>query len=191
MAEKPPEYDGSWDTCVVTTRDYPTFLKTYEWLYSGQHPFVSVIIDSITELQVRVKDNLTPDGDMNRELWGALLIHMERVVRQFRDLTEHPIKPIQALILTAMTSLRDGKWRPYVQGALAIKMPYYLDVIGYLYVDHVPNDDPTKPSMAVRKLLTTNSDQFEAGERVQGKLPGIIENPNITEMLDYVFGKEA
>jgi hypothetical protein len=184
MTEAPPIWDDSWDTCVVVCRDYTTFLKCYEWLNSGMHPFRSVIIDSVTELQVRVKDNIAPSGRLERDTWGDLLTHMERVIRQFRDLTEHPVRPIEALVLTAMTSLRDGKWRPYVQGALATKMPYFLDVIGYLYVDHIPSEDPTQPPSKIRRLLTSNSDMFEAGERVQG----IIDQPNISTMLDYIYG---
>jgi hypothetical protein len=191
MMESPPEYDGTWETCVVVCRDYQTFLKTYEWLNSGQHPFRSVSIDSVTELQVRVKDTLTPTGRMERDLWGELLIHMERTIRQFRDLTEHPIRPLEALVLTSMTILRDGKWRPYVQGALATKMPYFLDVIGYLYVDHIPAEDPTQPPTPIRRLLTANSDMFEAGERVQGRLPGIVDNPRIDTMLDYIYGPQT
>ena len=70
-------------------------------------------------------------------------------------------------------------------------MPYFLDVIGYLYVDHIPNADPTLPPTTVRRLLTSNSDMFEAGERVQGRLPGIIDQPNISTMLDYIYGTQT
>lgn len=191
MRENPPAYDGSWETCVVLIREYNVLTKALEWLNSGMHPFISVIIDSISEVQTKCKDDLAADGRMSFQLWGDLLTHMERTVRAFRDLTEHPTRPLQAVVITAMTQMRDGKWRPYVQGQLQTKLPYFLDVIGYMYVDveQDPND-PTAPASKVRKMLVTPHVQFEAGERVQGRLGDIVRNPNVTTMLETVFGSE-
>ena len=45
--EEPPEADGTWDTCVVQTREYDQMLRAYQWLQSGKHQFASVIVDSI------------------------------------------------------------------------------------------------------------------------------------------------
>ena len=190
MTEQPPKADGSWDTCVVNVRDYSIMLKAYEWLNSGQHEFRSVIIDSISEVQTRVKEQLEGEGRMTQQLWGDLLNSMERLIRGFRDLTEHPIRPLEAVVLTAMTQMRDGKYRPYVQGQLQIKMPYFLDVIGYLYIEEQPVDpeDPTKGTRKIRKMLVVPHVQFEAGERVQGRLGDIITEPNVCDMIDRVFG---
>lgn len=190
MTEQPPKADGSWDTCVVNVRDYSIMLKAYEWLNSGQHEFRSVIIDSISEVQTRVKEQLEGEGRMTQQLWGDLLNSMERLIRGFRDLTEHPIRPLEAVVLTAMTQMRDGKYRPYVQGQLQVKMPYFLDVIGYLYIEEQPVDpeDPTKGTKKIRKMLVVPHVQFEAGERVQGRLGDIIVEPNVCDMIDKIFG---
>lgn len=187
--EAPPQHDGTWETCVVIIREYNVLVKALEWLNSGLHPFVSVVIDSISEVQTKCKDQVSPDGVMKIQLWGELLTHMERTVRAFRDLTEHPTTPLQAVVITAMTQMKDGKFRPYVQGQLQTKLPYFLDVIGYMYVETVPDpNDPTAPPTKVRKMLVAPHVQFEAGERVQGKLGDIIVNPNVPAMLDTVFG---
>jgi len=192
MKEAPPTYDGSWETCVVLVRDYSVMLRAYEWLASGQHPFRSVVIDSITELQVKCKDQITGmDIEMTQQRWGELLVHMERLIRGFRDLTEHPIHPIEAIVITAMTVMRDGKWRPYVQGALMTKLPYFLDVIGYLYVEAVVQDDPTAQPIVSRKMLVVPHPQFEAGERVQGRLGDVVIDPSVPGMLTAVFGPES
>ena len=124
---------------------------------------------------------------MNFKRWGLMLDHMEKLVRDFRDLTEHPTQPIEAVVLTAMTVMKDGKWRPYVQGSLATSMPYFLDIIGYMFVQDVPSEDPTAPPHRVRRMLVGKHDQFEAGERVQGTLPDIIDNPNVERLLEAVF----
>ena len=182
-------YEVEWDICVVVVREYTTMVKAFEWLNSGQHPFISVVVDSISEIQKRLKDSLrTLDEQMDQRKWGQVLDHMEWLVRGLRDLTEHPTKPIQAVVLTSMTTQRDGKWRPYVQGQLATTMPYFLDVIGYMFVQDIPNDDPTQPGYKIRRLLVTPHPQFEAGERVQGRLGEMVDEPTVPKMLDMVFG---
>lgn len=192
IRDAPPEYDGSWETCVAIVREYSVMVRAFEWLNSGQHPFTSVVVDSISEIQKRCKDQMRSlDEQMDMRKWGALLDHMEWLVRGLRDLTEHPTKPVQAVVLTAMTSNRDGKWRPYVQGQLSVTMPYFLDVIGYLYKQDVPSEDPTQPAQRVRRLLTANHPQFEAGERVQGRLPDVLDNPTVPMILDMVFGENG
>lgn len=178
-----------WDICVVVIREYTDMVRAFEWLNSGHHPFVSVVVDSISEIQKRLKDSLrTLDEQMDQRKWGQVLDHMEWLVRGLRDLTEHPTRPLAAVVLTAMTTNRDGKWRPYVQGQLATTMPYFLDVIGYMFVQEIPNDDPTQPGRKMRRLLVTPHQQFEAGERVQGRLGDMVDEPTIPKMLDMVFG---
>jgi hypothetical protein len=189
MREAPPMADGSWNTCVVLIREYAILIKALEWLRSGQHQFVSVVIDSISEVQTKCKDQIAGDSPMKIQMWGELLTHMERTVRAFRDLTEHPTRPMQAVVLTAMTQQRDGKWRPYVQGQLQTKLPYFLDVIGYMYVEEVHNtDDPTQAPTKMRRMLVVPHAQFEAGERVQGRLGSVVDEPTVPKMLDAVFG---
>jgi len=189
MKDAPPQHDGSWEICVVIVREYTTMVRAFEWLNSGQHPFRSVVVDSISEIQKRLKDSLrTLDEQMDQRKWGQVLDHMEWLVRGLRDLTEHPTHPIEAIVLTSMTTQRDGKWRPYVQGQLAVTMPYFLDVIGYMFVQEIPNEDPTQPGRKIRRLLVSPHPQFEAGERVQGRLGEIVDEPTVPTMLDKVFG---
>lgn len=185
--EAPPAA-GDWETCVAVIREYQDMVSAAAWLQSGQHCFKSVTVDSISELQKKCIDQLAGLDNMDQRLWGQLLRHMEALVRQLRDLTEHPTMPVEAVVLTAMTTNRDGKWRPYVQGQLAVTMPYFLDVIGYMYVETVPHPDPTQPGTKVRRMLVTPHNQFEAGERVQGRLGDIVEEPTVMKMLDMVFG---
>lgn len=189
MRQSPPEYDGSWEICVVIIREYTIMVRAFEWLNSGQHPFKSVGVDSISEIQKRLKDSLRSlDEQMDQRKWGQVLDHMEWLVRNLRDLTEHPTRPIEAVVLTAMTSQRDGKWRPYVQGQLATTMPYFLDVIGYMFVQEMPAEDPTQAGNKIRRLLVTPHPQFEAGERVQGRLGDVVDEPTVPMLLDRVFG---
>ena len=184
--DPPPVADGTWDTAVVATRDFSTVEKVYGWLNSGNHPFKSLIIDSISELQTRVVDNLTGRKQPTMQQWGGVYRDVGGLIRDIRDLTMHPIKPLEAVVIVAMTRQIDGKYVPWCQGQLQTVLPYLLDATAYLYVDNDPNT-----GQPVRMLLTQPTNEFEAGNRVGNKWPIVITEPNITSMIDAVFGPES
>jgi hypothetical protein len=194
MREEPPQADGTWDTAVVQVRDYDVVMKTFQWLQSGKHQFKSLIIDSISELQVKCMDNIAGTEQMKMQQWGELLRHMGALLRDLRDLTMHPTQPLEAVVLTAMARKgQDGVYRPYLQGQLAVQAPYFYDILGAITVEQVPNPDPMQPPYKVRRMYVERTPDYEAGERVQGRLGKIVEQENlgIERMLDMVFGEKA
>lgn len=194
LREDPPVLDGTWDTIVVKATSWGIVLKTFQWLQSGKHPFKSLIIDSISELQIKcMNDLVAPTEALKMQQWGELLRHMGAFLRDVRDLTMHPTAPLDAVILTAMAAERDGKSRPYLQGQLATQAPYFYDVLGALTQETFPHPDPTQPPYTVRRLYVERTDQYEAGERVQGRLGSIVEQSdlNVERMLDMIYGPIA
>jgi hypothetical protein len=181
--DPPPVYDGTWDTAVVPTRDFETVEKVYGWLNSGKHPFKSLIIDSISELQFRVVDNLTGRKQPTQQQWGGVYRDVGGFVRDIRDLTMHPTKPLECVVIIAMTRMIDNKYVPWCQGQLQTVLPFLLDATTYLYVDAHP--ETGKPT---RMLLTQPTAEFEAGNRIGDKWPIVIPEPNISKMIDAVFG---
>ena len=191
LREEPPLADGTWDTVVVTVRDYDTVLKTYQWLQLGKHHFKSLIIDSVSELQVKCLENIAGVNQMTQQQWGELLRHMGGLLRDLRDLTMHPTNALEAVVLTAMARTdKDGRYRPYLQGQLAIQAPYFYDILGAITVEERMNPDPTQLPYKVRRMYVERTNQYEAGERVQGRLGKIVEQQDmsIERMLDIVFG---
>lgn len=186
--EAPPEDDGTWDTCVVPTRDWDTVQRAYQWLASGQTPFRSFIIDSISELQQRYIEKAAGRSQASQQQWGEVFREVAGLIRDIRDLTLIPNSQLESVVLTAMTKHVDGMWRPWVQGQLMAVMPYLLDVVGYLYVEQVSND-LTFETTEVRRLLTRRTNEYEAGERVGGRLPMVVDDPNIEQMIIDVFGE--
>ena len=191
LREELPVADGTWDTCVVVVHEYDTVLKAYQWLQLGKHQFKSLIIDSISELQVKCMDSIAETEAMKMQQWGELLRHMGALLRDLRDLTMHPTAPLEAIVLTAMDAPdRDGRHHPYLQGQLKVQAPYFYDILGALAVESVPNPDAMQPPYKVRRMYVERTDKYEAGERVQGRLGSIIEQENlgVERMLDLVFG---
>lgn len=194
IREEPPVADGTWDTCVVVVHDYDTVLKAYQWLQLGKHQFKSLIIDSISELQVKCMDSIAGTEAMKMQQWGELLRHMGALLRDLRDLTMHPTAPLEAVVLTAMAKIdKDGRAHPYLQGQLAIQAPYFYDILGAIAVESVPNPDPMQPPYKIRRMYVERTDKYEAGERVQGRLGSIVEQGDlgVERMLDLVFGQKS
>jgi hypothetical protein len=85
---------------------------------------------------------------------------------------------------------QDGKHRPYLQGQLAIQAPYFYDILGALTIESVPNPDPLQLPYKVRRMYVERTNEYEAGERVQGRLGAIVEQDklSIEVMLNTIFG---
>jgi hypothetical protein len=128
---------------------------------------------------------------MQMQQWGELLRHMGALLRDLRDLTMHATNPLEAVVLTAMArQSQDGRYRPYLQGQLAIQAPYFYDILGAINVEEFNNPDPTQGPYKARRMYVERTSQYEAGERVQGRLGKIVEQGDLSveRMLDIVFG---
>lgn len=181
----PPEYDGSWETCIVPVTKFSTIELTYQWLMSGKHPFKSVTWDHITEIQKKAATEISGMSALDQQDWGLLLIKMETMMRSYRDLTISPASPVETVLFIAASAVRDGKFRPYVQGSLATTMPYLTDIVGYMF------SQGDQEGNATRKLLVSPhiDPTFLVGDRT-GRLPAVVEQPNIAVMLDIIYGEE-
>lgn len=183
----PPRYDGTWEICVALIQTWNALQCAFNWLVQGAHDFKSLIVDSISELQRRCKANIVaPTEAMQQQHWGQLLMLMDTVIRGLRDMKDDPRNSIEVVVFIAETRSTDGKWKPYMQGQISVALPYWVDVVGYLYVDQ-ELDANGVPSRKVRKLLITPHPMYEAGERVQGVLGDIVTEPNVTLMLHTIY----
>ena len=163
MREAVPDPREGWDTAIVLVREARQVMQVYNILNSGQHPFNSGNMDSVMEVQQRVIDDLAKGRQMDRDKWGSLLREMNQMVRAYRDLITHPVKPLWSMTFTAGTKYDDRtqRWRPMVQGQAQDYLPYYVDILGY--VSALPDGS--------RQMLIGPHQQFETGERVGGRLP--------------------
>lgn len=185
LTSAPPRHDGSWDACVVNAGNWQTIDYTYQHLCASEHDFKSVTLDSVTEMQNKCKNNMNVSA-MQHQDWGRLLDAMDKLIRGIRDLTLLPDNPLQVAVFIAETKMIDGKWRPYMQGAVGSRLPYWVDICGFVMQVDVPDVNNQMTGKQVNMVCTNNA-QYEAGERVQGKLPPVIANPNITDILHHVY----
>lgn len=189
MREAPPRYDGTWDVCVVSVTGWKVLPHTLQVLTQQPHDFKTVDLDSITEMQRRCKKNLGV-AKMEYQSWGQLLDEMDSVIRGFRDLTLLDNNPVECVIFVSESRPEEGIMRPTMQGQIRHSLPFWVDVCGYLNVQTIvdPNSENGAGQLVVRKLRIGAHPQVESGERVQGALPDTIDDPNITAMMNAIFG---
>lgn len=183
----PPKYDGTWEICVAIIQRWQSLECAYNWLVTGQHDFRSLVVDSISEIQRRCKANIiAPTEMMQQQHWGLLLTAMDTIIRGMRDMKDDLRNPLEVIVFIAETRMSDGKWRPYLQGQITTALPYWMDCVGFLYIDN-EIDANGQPVRKVRKLLVTPHPMYEAGERLQGVLGDTVAEPNITMMLRKIY----
>lgn len=176
---EPPEYDGSWEVCVVYVRDFSTLDNVYGWLHAGKHPFRTVAIDSISEAQQRCVDSIAGVKQMVTQDWGTLLRKISALIRNYRDLLIHPFNPLDCVAFTAMERVTtEGVHAPYLQGQIASVISYYVDLALYLRAE------PDDTGQIERKLLTKPHPLFLAGDRT-GRLPNIMINASLEDVLTF------
>lgn len=161
----------------VRINSYEQILQAYQILNAGGHPFRSVVIDSVSELQQKYIDKIAGTKQMETQNWGELLRGLAMLVRQFRDLLEHPVTPLDFIGMTAMSLEKNGRTSPMLQGKMATMLPYFLDVVGY----YLPFVD-TANGINTRRLYLDPSPFHDAGSRVPF-LTGYRDNPHIDEMM--------
>lgn len=138
MREAPPAANG-WRTCIVPVTHFDVVAKAYEWLRAGNHPFKSVVVDSLMEMQKRAIDQIAGLDQMRTQDWGDVLRRLEGQVRSMRDLTLIESNPVECVVFIVGSTMDDnGKQRPLLQGQLKNTVPYYLDVVGYQYTQIDP-----------------------------------------------------
>lgn len=180
LREEPPR--GELETVQCLVRDFDTMTRVFQWLNSGQHDFSSVIWDSLTEIQKRCLDAIVGVNIPTTQDWGTLLRQMEGLVRQYRDLSNHPLKPLSVVCFLATTELDEIKERrPNVQGKLRLTLPQFVDVVGYLYTKQ------GESGTLERILLTQPYPGFVAKDRTN-RLEPAITDPNLERMLEKIYG---
>lgn len=185
LREKLPRWDDTWDVCRVHVADWQTLAAVRQHLNQIEFDFVSLTLDSVTEAQRRCKANIRGTGQMQIQQWGQLLDQMDELIRGLRDLMFLP-NTLRVVTFVAETVMKDGKWRPFMQGQIRDTMPYWVDICGYLFTELRADGEL---QVKVKKLLVGAgvNPAYIAGERVQGRLPDIIENPDISAMLAAVY----
>lgn len=187
-SQPPPTGLESSDTCLVKIRTWGQVQQVGQWLASQQHPFRSMSLDSLQELQALIKREILNGEDRSPKIeeWGQLLRKGETFLRALRDMLRLDGQPLECILVLCGTEDKDGRKVPLLDGALQKSVSYPFDVVGYLY-------RPASGEASIPTLRIGPLDGFECGDGTdllsKHYGPSII-NPNFTEMLS-VLNQEA
>lgn len=174
---------GLDDIVVVKVLSWTDVSQAHQWIMSNDHPFRSFVLDTVTEIQQRLKDSIRAGGF---ELWQEMLDKMATMARQWRDLLDRPDANLYSIMVLAQTYKAADDWqRPDVQGQLQRKLGSYFDVVGLLR----PRQEPGELVLG-RELVVAPYSMIEAGDRtdtLSRYYPnGIIPNPDVTELVRLI-----
>lgn len=176
----PPE-NGNWDTCVVDVKNFSLLSRVYAVLRSGEHPFKSVVIDSLMEAQKRWMDDHIGKEQMRTQDWGSVLRDLEKFVRDMRDIVTYDESHVDVVVVVTGSAPDDrSKQRPMLQGQLKNTLPYFLDSVGYLYMAPLEGGGQ-------QRVLQVQPDAFAVAKDGTGKLGGpLIGDPNLTTLYNQL-----
>jgi hypothetical protein len=123
----------------ITIADWDGLQEAYRFLRKGDHPYKSVVIDSVTEIQKQLTDHILKgspgarranDGQMTMNEWGVNIDGMRKLCRTFRDL------PMNVCFI-CLAQEKDAEGEPSIRPALSGRtLPEelcgWVDVVLYL-----------------------------------------------------------
>lgn len=146
--------------------------ELYKFLKTEKHPYETVVIDSITEINEVIKANIEKKNGRAMQLqdWGTLAKIIRDILRLFRDLDMH-------VVFIAQESIdKDGdkiqKIVPNLNGKASEEIAYFMDIVGYFTVDPITNE---------RKILTNSNGKTVAKDRT-----GQIKNDTEANFMSWV-----
>lgn len=173
------QLDSTADVDVVRVLKWRTMQDIYDELYRGKHPYKTVVIDSLTEMQklamgeiLGYGKDLDPGGQIPEfKDWSLNTEQMRRLVRAFRDLEMNTIFTCLAMEQEHPRKKGVSIKKPALTKKLAEEIPAFFDVLFYLYAAEVSGVNQ-------RYMQTDKNDRIVAKCRVQG-IPPLLHPKDI------------
>lgn len=185
---------------VVDLKDFDQLESIFWFLAKGNHPYKSVAIDSLSELQMMNIEHIvqqqlgkpssssgakrTSLDDVWLDDYGASTQQMRRLVRSFRDLPMHVFFSCHDAVS------KDGDTiYPNLTPKLRTAVMGYMDVIGYMFTG--VDTSAEGEEYLTRRLLCRPYRKWVAKDRSPGqKLGLVVDNPTIPSLINKILGKE-
>lgn len=194
-----PDLSGKTDPVVVVRTPHWTNVEpVMQYLRSHNHPFRTVLIDSISELIVKAKDNISK-SQFKIQDWGTLGRTMGDMLRELRDIAADPDSPIEMLYMISIARHiasdpdkgTSDRWEPLLEGSTKSVAPYLFDLTALISLEMVPSDPNNiySEKVKVQSFYTGSSDPNVVGK---SRIPGLPEKINgltLVGLLRNIFGE--
>ncbi len=144
-------------TVIADVQTWEQYRKVMDLILSGDHPFRSIILDSLTEIQKQLKDEIRGPLDLDDyskstyDVWDKLLAFMEKDVRSLRNLTRPSARRQVNVIIVAASDTEAVPRKPLLQGGLRKSLPGFVDLQGYLHTVSAVSEETGQAE--VRRVL--------------------------------------
>ena len=181
---------------IRKVRSISDFNNIYEYLAKGDHPYKSVAIDSLTEVQklglFEFVYGVNPDKTFRGNVldiktaeiqhWGKSLTQMAMLVRFFRDLPMHVFFTTLSQVikdeLTGAVSITVA-----LPGKQADEIPGIPDIVGYMTVTKPKPGTQEEPR---RVMIVQPDGRIKAKDRTDALGKGVLD-PTVTKVLDLIW----
>lgn len=179
---------------VIRITDPAQVTKVWQDLRKGNHPYKTVVIDSLTELHKLIiryimldvmenddKDNRDEDVPSMREYLKATE-QVRRICRRYRDLPLNSV--FTALITEEEDDQRKKKYKKInLSRKLAGEVGGFFDEVFYIYLKEIDNVEK-------RLMLTRRTEEIGAKDR-SDTLPPVVEDPTMELVFEYFTGERT
>lgn len=130
---------------VVRIEDYKDYRKVMDHILSGDHPFETAVLDSISSIQAKVKRAIVGDMDIDNhskatyDMWDALLVTMTQDIELLNNMKLPGRSKRMNTVLIAPFNVEETPHRPIMQGGIRKTLPMLPDLQGFLHIEFVPN----------------------------------------------------
>lgn len=185
-----PTQEAYWETCIAIVPDFATMDFVFRVLQGGQHPFRSVCVDSLMEIQKRLIDDVAGIDQLKTQDWGTVLRKLEKLVRDYRDLVLVPTNVTDCVIFTAGSRVNEkGKMAPILQGQMAATVPYFFDVCGYLYKEYDIETQQIKRNLLIEDVGTAVAK--DGTDRLVKQYGFVVPDPNLWSIFESLNGQNT
>mgnify|MGYP003119386483 FL=1 len=185
----PQELDKE-TSVIVDVNEWSVVESVMNILRSGDHPFETIIIDSVHELQDQLKRVIAnPDGQYDpnavfqHQAWGRLKNNMGLLFRELRDFTRPTSAKRVNVVLVCGSDDELIPHKPLLEGGSRKVVTGFYDIVGYL---RTARDEKQQE---VRVLQITPNSSAVAKCRLhnlQVAYGSEIVNPDIKKMIAVV-----
>ena len=176
----PPETD---DLCIAQINTWDDYLKVRSWIVSGSLGFKSLGIDSLMELQDRLKESesFRNPAQLQIQEWATMLYEMGKVINEIRDAGLQ--YGYETVVFVIGETEKNSKTLPMLQGKIAEKISHKVDAIGHYYTAR------DEDGILHRILQLTPDDNVVAGHRLGDCVDDYIIDPNLSEIVSTVIDR--
>lgn len=178
-----PIPDNVTDTCSFRVQRWQDVQFLQDSLAKGDHPFRSLIVDSVTEIQQQLLDSIAREQDsetLRIQDWGTARKRFGAFVKETRNMAvDDDSNPLEVVVYLALPTLdADKRVRPDLQGKAIQDFPPSCDIVGVVQLGYTEDGETVEQ----RFMIGGMSEKYVAKTRsavVRQEWGSVITNPNI------------